>query len=91
MKGKQINKTDLNNINVMLSKGLGVTQIARIIGCSKTTISRVRDGKHVLQLAEKRAGNPVEDAKSVDNKNNIVEQKLDTIIELLNDIKQLWS
>lgn len=91
MKGKQINKTDLNNISVMLSKGLGLTQIARIIGCSKTTISRVRDGKHVLQLAEKRAENPVEEPITIDNKDNIVEQKLDTIIELLKDIKQLWS
>ena len=91
MKGKQINKTDLNNINVMLSKGLGVTQIARIIGCSKTTISRVRDGKHVLQLAEKRAENPAEEPKIADSKNSEVKQKLDTIIELLNDIKQLWS
>lgn len=91
MKGKQINKTDLNNINVMLSKGLGVTQIARIIGCSKTTISRVRDGKHVLQLAEKHAENPAEEPKIADGKNSEVEQKLDTIIELLKDIKQLWS
>lgn len=91
MRGKQINKTDLNNINLMLSKGFGIMQIARIIGCSKTTISRVRDGKHVLQLAEKRAENPAEEPKIADSKNSEVEQKLDTIIELLNDIKRLWS
>ena len=91
MKGKQINKADLNNINLMLSKGFGIMQIARIIGCSKTTISRVRDGKHVLQLAEKRAENPAEEPKIADSKNSEVEQKLDTIIELLNDIKRLWS
>ena len=91
MKGKQINKTDLNNINLMLSKGFGVMQIARIIGCSKTTISRVRDGKHVLQRVEKNVEKTTDEPKTVDNKANNVEQKLDTIIELLKDIKQLWS
>ena len=89
MKGKQINKTDLNNINLMLSKGFGIMQIARIIGCSKTTISRVRDGKHVLQLAEKRAEEP-KPAEKRGNENGI-EQKLDVIIGLLNDIKQAWK
>lgn len=89
MKGKQINKTDLNNINLMLSKGFGIMQIARIIGCSKTTISRVRDGKHVLQLAEKRAEEP-KPAEKQGNENGI-EQKLDVIIGLLNDIKQAWK
>lgn len=86
MKGKQINKTDLNNINLMLSKGFGIMQIARIIGCSKTTISRVRDGKHVLQLAEKPAEHQSEKIKG-----NSVEQKLDVIIGLLNDIKEEWK
>ncbi|HCD70888.1 MAG TPA: hypothetical protein DEQ68_09720 [Ruminococcaceae bacterium] len=86
MKGKQINKTDLNNINLMLSKGFGIMQISRIIGCSDTTVSRVRDGRHVLQLAEKPAEHQSEKIKG-----NAVEQKLDVIIGLLNDIKEEWK
>lgn len=86
MKGKQINKTDLNNINLMLSKGFGIMQISRIIGCSDTTVGRVRDGRHVLQLVEKPAEHQSEKIKG-----NAVEQKLDVIIGLLNDIKEEWK
>lgn len=60
--------------------------ISRIIGCSDTTVGRVRDGRHVLQLAEKPAEHQSEKIKG-----NAVEQKLDVIIGLLNDIKEEWK
>lgn len=85
--GRQLTKKDIDNIKLMFSKGFNRAQIARIIGCSETTISRVRDGKHVLQRAE----NPVEEPKPAEIKDNIIEQKLDVIIGLLNEIKQAWS
>lgn len=49
-------------------------------------MGRVRDGRHVLQLAEKPAEHQSEKIKG-----NAVEQKLDVIIGLLNDIKEEWK
>ena len=65
--------------------GFNLAEISRIIGCSDTTVSRVRDGRHVLQLAEKPA------EPQLKEKGNAVEQKLDVIIGLLNDIKEEWK
>ena len=86
MRGKILTKNDVENIELMLKKGFNLAEIARIIGCSDTTVSRVRDGRHVLQLAEKPAEHQSEKIKG-----NSVEQKLDVIIGLLNDIKEEWK
>ena len=85
-RGKILTKNDVENIELMLKKGFNLAEIARIIGCSDTTVSRVRDGRHVLQLAEKPAEHQSEKIKG-----NSVEQKLDVIIGLLNDIKEEWK
>lgn len=85
-RGKILTKNDVENIELMLKKGFNLVEISRIIGCSDTTVSRVRDGRHVLQLAEKPAEHQSEKIKG-----NSVEQKLDVIIGLLNDIKEEWK
>lgn len=85
-RGKILTKNDVESIELMLKKGFNLAEISRIIGCSDTTVSRVRDGRHVLQLAEKPAEHQSEKIKG-----NAVEQKLDVIIGLLNDIKEEWK
>ncbi len=85
-RGKILTKNDVESIELMLKKGFNLAEISRIIGCSDTTVSRVRDGRHVLQLAEKTAEHQSEKIKG-----NAVEQKLDVIIGLLNDIKEEWK
>lgn len=84
-RGKILTKNDVESIELMLKKGFNLAEIARIIGCSDTTVSRVRDGRHVLQLADKPAEHQTEEI------GNAVEQKLDVIIGLLNDIKEEWN
>ena len=85
-RGKILTKNDIESIELMLKKGFNLAEIARIIGCSDTTVGRVRDGRHVLQLADKPAEPQLKEIKG-----NAVEQKLDVIIGLLNDIKEEWK
>ena len=85
-RGKILTKNDVENIELMLKKGFNLAEISRIIGCSNTTVRRVRDGRHVLQLVEKPAEHQSEEIKG-----NAVKQKLDVIIGLLNDIKEEWK
>lgn len=84
-RGKILTKKDVESIELMLKKGFNLAEIARIIGCSDTTVGRVRDGRHVLQLADKPAEHQPDECK------NSVEQKLDVIIGLLNEILQAWK
>lgn len=85
-RGKILTKNDVESIELMLKKGFNLAEISRIIGCSDTTVGRVRDGRHVLQLADKPA-----EHQPAEIKGNAVEQKLDVIIGLLNDIKEEWK
>ena len=82
---KRITENELNNIQIMLSKGLTRTEIANIIGCGVKTVIRVENGTHALLR-------PHAEEKTVDLKNTTnVEQKLDAIIELLKEIKSAWG
>ncbi len=85
-RGKILTKNDVESIELMLKKGFNLAEISRIIGCSDTTVGRVRDGRHVLQLADKPAEHQTEEIKG-----NAVEQKLDVIIGLLNEILRAWK
>ena len=89
-RGKILTKNDVENIELMLKKGFNLVEISRIIGCSDTTVSRVRDGRHVLQLADKPAEHQPDEHQPDECKNS-VEQKLDVIIGLLNEILQAWK
>lgn len=89
-RGKILTKNDVESIELMLKKGFNLAEIARIIGCSDTTVGRVRDGRHVLQLADKPAEHQPDEHQSDECKNS-VEQKLDVIIGLLNEILQAWK
>lgn len=85
MKGKPINENDLHNIQLLLNKGFNRKQVASIIGCGITTVRRVQDGTHAL-LRKHTEEKPM-DLKDTTH----IEQKLDTIIELLKEIKSAWS
>ena len=82
---KPITENQLHNIQLLLSKGFKREEIANIIGCGTTTVRRVQDGTHAL--LRKQVDEDTADLKATTN----VEQKLDTIIELLKDIKSEWS
>ena len=85
MKGKPINENDLHNIQLLLNKGFNRKQVASIIGCGITTVRRVQDGTHAL-LRKHTEQDPVDLKPTTD-----IEHKLDTIIELLKEIKSVWS
>lgn len=89
-RGKILTKNDVESIELMIKRGFNLAEIARIIGCSDTTVSRVRDGRHVLQLADKPAEHQPDEHQPDECKNS-VEQKLDVIIGLLNEILQAWK
>lgn len=89
---KPISKSDVQNIQIMLSKGVKKADIARIVNVSQSTVERVRNGTHVLLQQNKRCEvKPTQEPKPKEIEDNDIEQKLDTIIELLKDIKQLRS
>ena len=82
---KPITENQLHNIQLLLDKDFKREEIANIIGCGVTTVRRVQDGTHALLRK------PTEE-KSVDFKPTTnIEQKLDTIIELLKELKSAWS
>ena len=85
MKGIPINENDLHNIQLLLNKGFNRKQVASIIGCGITTVRRVQDGTHAL-LRKPTEEKPMDLKDTTD-----IEQKLDTIIELLKEIKSAWS
>ena len=85
MRGIPINENDLHNIQLLLNKGFNRNQVASIIGCGTTTVRRVQDGTHSL-LRKHTEEKPMDLKDTTD-----IEQKLDTIIELLKEIKSAWS
>ena len=89
---KPISKADVQNIQIMLSKGIKKADIARIVGISQSTVERVINGTHVLlQENSPLQAKPTEQSKPKIIEDNDIDKKLDTIIELLKDIKQMWS
>lgn len=80
---KPISETDVKNIQLMLSKNFKMSEIALIIGCSEHTVSRVKNGTHALL----RSKNNEQTSKP----NEDIATKLDTIIELLTELKSVWG
>lgn len=74
---------DVKNIQLMLSKNFKISEIALIMGCSETTVKRVKDGTHALL----RTKNTEQTTKA----DNDIATKLDTIIELLKELKSAWG
>ena len=85
MRGIPINENDLHNIQLLLNKGFNRKQVASIIGCGTTTVRRVQDGTHAL-LRKHTEEDSVNLKPTTD-----IEQKLDTIIELLKELKSMWG
>ena len=44
-----LKENDVKHIETLLSKGLKLEEIAEIIGTSRTSVRRVKDGEHCLQ------------------------------------------
>lgn len=87
---KAISMTEIQNIQMMISKGIKRADIARICNLSQATIARVANGTHVM-LQPKQPVVGVSREIPSSTKSDNIDKKLDTIIELLKDIKQMWS
>ena len=80
---KPISETDVKNIQLMLSKNFKTSEIALIIGCSEHTVGRVKNGTHALLRSKK--------TEQTSKPDNDIATKLDTIIELLTELKSAWG
>ena len=80
---KPISQTDVKNIQLMLSKNFKPSEIALIIGCSEHTASRVKNGTHALLRTK--------NTEQTNKADNDIATKLDTIIELLKELKSAWG
>lgn len=49
MKGKNITKKEIEQIEGLLSKGVSVKDITEIFSLSVKSVKRIRDGEHALQ------------------------------------------
>ena len=80
---KPISETDVKNIQLMLTKNFKNAEIAKIIGCSEHTVQRVKNGTHALLRPK--------ETKPAEKQSDDLGAKLDTIIELLKQIKSSWE
>lgn len=80
---KPISEIDVKNIQLMLTRGFKTSEIAKIIGCSDHTVTRVKNGTHALL----RPKTP----KPIEKQSGDLKTKLDAIIELLKEIKSSWG
>ena len=79
-KNRIINENDKKHIEMLLSKGLKPEIIAEIIGTSRTTVNRVKNGTHYL--CRKNEEKPVEE-KPVDETPNTGEYKEVTLQDVV--------
>lgn len=102
-KCKVLKEADVKHIEMLLSKGLKPTDIAEIIGSSRTTISRVKNGEHCLQrkpeekVAEEATATSkneiIEIVASKDDTHNVLQnivRNQETIIQLMREYLAEW-
>ena len=78
MNGKFITLKEFDKVKYLLSKGLKHQEIAEIMNIGKTTVSRIANGKHLLQ----RSANAVEVCES-ETQLDRIERKLDSLLKEL--------
>lgn len=102
-KCKVLKEADVKHIEMLLSKGLNPADIAEIIGTSRTTIRRVKNGEHCLQRnPEEKATEEapvtseneiVEIVTSKDDTHNVLQdivRNQETIIQLMREYLAEW-
>lgn len=77
-----LNKKDVENIEKLLAEGVDENVIIDIMKMSKSTLNRIKRKEHYLQ---RETANPTPKPKS-----KTVEEKLDRIIEQLDELLNLW-
>lgn len=84
-KGNRVlNKKDVENIERLIAEGVDESVIIDIMKTSRTTLGRIKRKQHYLQR-ETQAPAPTETRT-----NTTVEEKLDRIIEQLDELLNLW-
>ena len=90
----------MTKIQFMLKKGLNMKDVAEVTGFSVDTIRRIKNGTHYLCMKnteetkeEVPENTPAMDAVPVPTHdvNATVVHKLDTIIDKLNEILEIWN
>ena len=100
MMKKMVKEDDMNKIQFLLKKGLNMKDVAEATGFSIDTIRRIKNGTHYLCVKhteevkeEVPEAAPVTDAVPVPipDMDATVVHKLDTIIDKLNEILEIWN
>lgn len=99
-KCKVLKEADVKHIEMLLSKGLKPEDITEIIGTSKTTVNRVKNGVHCLQrkpeekaIEEAPVISEDEAVTSQDDTQNVLQnivRNQETIIQLLREYLAEW-
>ena len=81
-KGNRVlNKKDVENIEKLLADGVNENVIIDVMNTSRSTLNRIKRREHYLQR-EEPAHTPTQ--------TNTVEEKLDHVINLLNELLEMW-
>lgn len=90
-KGKPLSINDVEQIKMLLGKGLSVKEVASIKEISTQTVMRVRDEKQVLQIRQKETKKENTNTPDIPAPQTpAIEKKLDEIIMLLYKIIEAW-
>ena len=80
MNGKRITSKEVDNVKLLLEKGLNMRDISEIMNIGKGTVSRIANGKHCSQqLAVKKEVEVAESETQLDR----IERKLDLLLSEL--------